>query len=92
MKRLLAVISILAAVVITSPFEPAQAGVEVDISVGGALWGKGKITCNQGARLLRDRAYRGVTMRDCWGRYYIYRAWRSLPLLKSQSIPATRGL
>ena len=76
MKRLLAVLSLLAAVVITSP--SAQAQVEVDISVGGALWGKGKITCSQGARLLRQRAYHSVTMRDCWGRYYIYRAWRSL--------------
>lgn len=74
MKVLLAVLSLLVAVAITSP---AHAKVQIDISVGGTLWGKGKITCSQGARLLRERAYTGVTMRDCWGRYYIYRAWRN---------------
>lgn len=77
MKMLLAVLSFLLAIVIFSPFAPAQAKVQIDISVGGTLWGKGKITCSQGARLLRDRAYTAVSMRDCWGRYYIYRAWRS---------------
>lgn len=77
MKMLLAALSLLAAVFITSPVTPAQAKVTVDITVGGALWGKGRISCSQGARLLRDRAYSGVTMRDCWGRYYIYRAWRN---------------
>lgn len=77
MKMLLAVLSLLAAVAITSPFDPAHAKIQIDISVGATLWGKGKITCNQGARLLRERAYTGVTMRDCWGRCYIYRAWRN---------------
>jgi hypothetical protein len=77
MTRPLLVLSLLASVVISQPVEPAQAKVQIDITVGGTLWGKGKITCSQGARLLRDRAYHSVTMKDCWGRYYIYRAWRN---------------
>jgi hypothetical protein len=76
MKRLLAMLSLLVAVGIAQPLKPAQAA-EVDIMVGSTLWNGGKISCSKGARLLRQRAYTGVVMRDCWGRYYIYRAWRS---------------
>ena len=77
MKRLLSVLSVLAALAIAQPIAPAQAKVQIDITIGGMLWGKGKITCNQGSRLLRDRGYYNVSPRDCWGRHYVYRAWRN---------------
>ena len=77
MKRLLSVLSVLAALAIAQPIEPAQAKVVIDITIGGALWGNGKITCNQGSRLLRDRGYYNISRRDCWGRQYVYRAWRN---------------
>ena len=77
MKRLLAVLSVLAALFIAQPIESALAKVKIDITIGGTLWGKGKISCNQGARLLRDRDYYNISPRDCQGRHYVYRAWRN---------------
>jgi hypothetical protein len=77
MKRLLGILSVLAAVTIAQPAVPAQAKVQIDITIGGTLWGKGKISCNQGARLLRDRGYYNISIRDCRGRHYNYRAWRN---------------
>ncbi|MGE0006752.1 MAG: hypothetical protein AB7S92_14300 [Parvibaculaceae bacterium] len=76
MKRLSGILALFAALLIAQPAAPAQAKVQIDITIGGTLWGKGKISCRQGARLLRDRGYYNVSMRDCRGRYYTYRAWR----------------
>lgn len=50
---------------------PAQAqSVTIDINSGRG------ISCRQGADRLRSWGYRDVTVRDCRGRFFVYRASR----------------
>lgn len=47
---------------------PAQAGVEIDINIGG----KKQVSCGRGRRIVDDYGYYDVRARDCSGRYYSY--------------------
>ena len=53
--------------------------VTVNISIGNGTslnFGR-RISCVDGARLIRDRGFREVVPRDCRGRYFVYRASRA---------------
>ncbi len=52
---------------------PAQAGVNIDINIGG----KKRISCRQGARIVEDYGYFRVRVRDCDGGTYTYFARRN---------------
>jgi len=68
----------LALAVVASPAAvPREASAQIIIGGGSSLNHGRPVTCNQGARLLRTRGFRDVTMINCRGRYYTYRATRS---------------
>jgi len=52
---------------------PAQAGVNIDINIGG----KNRISCWEGARIVEDYGYFRVRTRDCKGSTYTYFARRN---------------
>lgn len=47
---------------------PAQAGVNIDINIGG----KNRISCRRGERIVENYGFRRVRPRDCSGRHYTY--------------------
>ncbi len=47
---------------------PAQAGVNIDINIGG----KNRISCGRGARIVEDYGFYRVRARDCSGSSYTY--------------------
>ena len=47
---------------------PAQAGVDININIGG----KKRISCGRGARIVEDRGFRRVRARNCRGDNYQY--------------------
>jgi hypothetical protein len=57
---------------------PAQASVTVNINIGNgtSLDSGRRITCAQGARLIRNRGFSGVTQRNCSGRTFRYEGSR----------------
>ncbi len=70
----------LALAVVASPVAvPREASAQVGIQFGGgnSLNHGRPVTCNQGARLLRTRGFRDISMVNCRGRYYTYRATRN---------------
>ena len=54
----------------------AKAQVNIDINIGTDLSLGRRISCAEGARLLRDRGFRNIRRRDCRGRHFVYRATR----------------
>lgn len=54
----------------------AQVTVNIEIGRGTQLSGRRRITCAEGASLLRRRGFRDIRRVDCRGRYFIYRASR----------------
>jgi len=56
----------------TGAIGPAQAGINIDI-VGG---GGGRISCREGARVVRYAGFRDVRPIDCSGSSYSYRGVR----------------
>lgn len=80
MVRSLVLAGGLAVVFLLTPIgDPAPANaVTVNISIGNGTslnFGR-RISCVDGARLIRDRGFREVVPRDCRGRYFVYRASR----------------
>lgn len=57
---------------------PSLAGVDIDIGIGGGggYGGGGRISCRQGARIVRSAGFRGVRAIDCYGREFSYRGFR----------------
>lgn len=51
---------------------PAQAGVNIDINIGG----KNRISCWQGAQIVDDYGFNRVRTRECNGSTYTYFARR----------------
>jgi hypothetical protein len=49
---------------------PAQAGISIDLNVGG------RISCSRGRRIVENRGFRNVRARDCRGRHFEYFARR----------------
>lgn len=47
---------------------PAQAGVSIDINIGG----KNRISCRRGERIVESYGFRRVRARDCSGGTYSY--------------------
>ncbi len=47
---------------------PAQAGVNIDINIGG----RGGISCRRGAYIVENRGFRRVRIRNCGGRFHQY--------------------
>jgi hypothetical protein len=56
---------------------PATAQVNVNINIGSSLNFGRRISCSEGARIIRNRGFRDVRTVDCRGRYFVYRASRS---------------
>lgn len=54
----------------------AQVTVSVEIGRGTQLSGRRRITCSEGASLLRRRGFQNISRVDCRGRYFVYRASR----------------
>jgi hypothetical protein len=76
MKIWASLIGICGLLAFAQPVTVAHAKVSVEVTTGGSSWGKGRISCSRGARILRDRGYRDIVRKDCYGRFYVYRAWR----------------
>ena len=82
MDRMLARLVVIAAILITlAPVAapvPAYAVVSININIGNgtSLDSGRRISCAEGARLIRNRGFSNVTQRDCRGRYFTYRADR----------------
>jgi hypothetical protein len=51
---------------------PAQAGIDVDINIGG----KRQVSCRRGANIVEDYGFRRVRPRSCSGRHYRYIGFR----------------
>jgi hypothetical protein len=51
---------------------PAQAGIEIDLNMGG----KGRISCYRGKRIVENAGFRRVQTRSCGGRNFRYTARR----------------
>jgi hypothetical protein len=54
---------------------PAEA-VTINVNIGTNINSGRGISCSQGERLLRNRGFRDVRRVDCFGRHFVYRAWR----------------
>jgi hypothetical protein len=55
---------------------PATAQVNININIGSSLNFGRRISCADGARIIRNRGFRDVRTVDCRGRYFVYRASR----------------
>jgi hypothetical protein len=49
---------------------PAEAGISIDLNVGG------RISCGRGRRIVENAGFWNVRVRSCGGRYFNYRASR----------------
>jgi hypothetical protein len=81
MDRMLArLLGIAAVLIILAPAVapvPAHAiRVNVNIGIGTSLDSGRRISCAEGARLIRNRGFFNVTQRNCRGRNFTYRAAR----------------
>ena len=71
----------------------AQAGTDIDIGIGvggggyyqpGPSYGRGRISCRQGARIAASYGYRRVRPVDCSGSEYVYHGMRRGDLFRIQ--------
>ena len=60
-----------------SPSPANAVTVNINIGNGTSLNFGRRISCADGARLIRNRGFRDVVPRDCRGRFFVYRAWRA---------------
>jgi hypothetical protein len=78
-RLVLASVGLAMALMLTPLGSPSPANaVTVNINIGNGTslnFGR-RISCADGARLIRNRGFREVVPRDCRGRYFVYRASR----------------
>ncbi|CAH0342261.1 hypothetical protein [Rhizobium sp. CECT 9324] len=55
---------------------PAEAQVNINISVGSNISNGRSITCQEGRDRLRRHRFRDIRTVDCRGRFFVYRATR----------------
>ncbi|WP_159952483.1 hypothetical protein [Rhizobium sp. 18065] len=55
---------------------PAEARVNINISVGSNVSNGRSITCQEGRNRLRSNGFRDIRTVDCRGRFFVYRATR----------------
>ena len=78
LARLLGIAAILITLAPVAAPVPAYAVVSININIGNgtSLDSGRRISCAEGARLIRNRGFSNVTQRDCRGRNFTYRADR----------------
>ena len=75
--RPLSIAAVLIFAAVAAPM-PAQSRVSVNVNIGNgtSLDSGRRISCAEGARLIRNRGFRDVTRTDCRGRNFTYEASR----------------